>query len=159
VSDVIVGAAASAISFSVIDKVTAAGIVHFSPSNTAALFSSYLDRGLYFRTAPSDTLQARAIANRMADAGAARVGMFARDDLYGASLAESLVTGLQTRGIAADQILLIQYDPGSRHLARDLTDAAATMKAFHPDSISIIAFDETPLIVQALNDLGIGPGR
>ena len=42
-------------SISVIDKITGAGVVQFSPANTAAAFDSdEIDKGLYFRTSPSD---------------------------------------------------------------------------------------------------------
>ena len=53
--DTIIGAAASGVSVSVIDKITGAGVVQFSPANTAAGFDTYEDAGLYFRTAPSTT--------------------------------------------------------------------------------------------------------
>ena len=39
-ADVIVGAASSAVSFTFIDKVTGAGLVHFSPANTSPLVPS-----------------------------------------------------------------------------------------------------------------------
>jgi branched-chain amino acid transport system substrate-binding protein len=53
----IVGAASSGVSFTVIDKIASAGIVHFSPANTSPDFTTYADDGYYFRTAPSDTFQ------------------------------------------------------------------------------------------------------
>ena len=62
-ADVIVGAASSNVSRSVIDKITGAGVVQFSPANTAAGFDEYPDKGLYFRTAPSDVLQGKVVAN------------------------------------------------------------------------------------------------
>ena len=52
--DAIIGAASSGVSVTVIDKITGAGVVQFSPANTAAGFDTYDDNGLYFRTAPSD---------------------------------------------------------------------------------------------------------
>ncbi|MDP6341764.1 MAG: ABC transporter substrate-binding protein, partial [Acidimicrobiales bacterium] len=55
--DAIVGAAASGITGSVIDKITSAGVTQCSPSNTAAGLGTSGDDGFYFRTAPSDDLQ------------------------------------------------------------------------------------------------------
>src|SRR3546814_651743 len=55
--DLIVGAASSSVSLTVIDKITGAGVVMFSPANTSKAFSTYADKGLYFRNAPSDILQ------------------------------------------------------------------------------------------------------
>ena len=59
--DAIIGAASSSVSLTVIDKITAAGVVQFSPANTS-LKLSYpeaipADHSLYFRDAPPDTLQ------------------------------------------------------------------------------------------------------
>ena len=57
-ADVIVGAASSSVSLSVIDKIIGAGVVQFSPANTVDRRSTrYDDKDLYFRTAPSDVLQ------------------------------------------------------------------------------------------------------
>ncbi|MGI8613479.1 MAG: ABC transporter substrate-binding protein, partial [Nocardioidaceae bacterium] len=61
--DVIIGAASSSVSLSVIDKITNAGVVQFSPANTSTEFDTYDDKGLYFRTAPSDVLQGAVMGN------------------------------------------------------------------------------------------------
>ena len=55
--DVIIGAASSGVTLSVIDKITAAGVTMFSPANTSEALSTYADKGLYFRTAPPDLYQ------------------------------------------------------------------------------------------------------
>ena len=60
--DVIVGAASSGVSFTVIDKITGANVIQFSPANTSPDFTDYDDNGLYFRTAPSDVLQGRVLS-------------------------------------------------------------------------------------------------
>ncbi|MEM8905473.1 MAG: ABC transporter substrate-binding protein, partial [Actinomycetota bacterium] len=62
-ADAIMGAASSAVSKTVIDKITGAGVIQFSPANTSPDFTTYDDGGLYFRTAPSDLLQGRVLAN------------------------------------------------------------------------------------------------
>jgi ABC-type branched-subunit amino acid transport system substrate-binding protein len=54
--DVIIGAASSSVTKTVIDKITGAGVVRFSPANTSPDFTDYPDHDLYFRTAPSDVL-------------------------------------------------------------------------------------------------------
>src|SRR5699024_6203175 len=50
--DAIIGAAASGTTKAVIDKITSAGVVQCSPSNTGSDLSEWPDKGLYFRTAP-----------------------------------------------------------------------------------------------------------
>src|SRR5262249_58834120 len=47
--DAIIGPAASATTLKVIDKVTCAGVILFSPSNSAQVFTTYPDHDLYFR--------------------------------------------------------------------------------------------------------------
>ena len=63
-ADVIVGAASSSVSLSVIDKITGAGVVQFSPANTSPAFDDPKTdpKNLYFRTAPSDVLQGAVMA-------------------------------------------------------------------------------------------------
>ena len=64
-SDVIIGAASSGVSLTVIDKILGQGVVQFSPANTSTDFDSgkYGKPDLYFRTAPSDILQGAVMAN------------------------------------------------------------------------------------------------
>src|SRR4051795_10267255 len=54
----IIGAASSGVTQTVIDRITGAGVLEFSPANTSDIFTTYNDNGLYFRTAPPDLLQA-----------------------------------------------------------------------------------------------------
>ncbi len=66
-ADTIVGAASSAVTLTVLDKVVGAGVVQFSPANTSIKLSTYPDEGLYFRTAPPDTFQGAVLGNLVAD--------------------------------------------------------------------------------------------
>ena len=59
----ILGAASSGVSLQFIDQVVGAGVIQFSPANTSAAFTDYDDKGLYFRTAPSDVLQGEVLGN------------------------------------------------------------------------------------------------
>ena len=70
--DAIIGAASSGVSLTVIDKITGAGVVQFSPANTSKTLSAYPDKGLYFRTAPSDILQGAVLGEVIAGDGARR---------------------------------------------------------------------------------------
>ena len=88
-ADAIVGAASSSVSLSVIDKITGAGVVQFSPANTSpALDDPKTDpKNLYFRTAPSDVLQGAVMANTLIEDGRNNVAILARQDSYGELLA------------------------------------------------------------------------
>ncbi|OWY62073.1 amino acid ABC transporter substrate-binding protein, partial [cyanobacterium TDX16] len=85
-ADVIVGAASSGVSLTVIDKITGAGVIQFSPANTAPDFTDYDDNGLYFRTAPSDVLQGALLGDLIAEDGNTTLGILALQDPYGEGL-------------------------------------------------------------------------
>ncbi len=68
-ADVFVGAASSGVSFTFIDKLVENCKIHFSPANTSPDFTTYDDDDLYFRTAPSDVLQGRVLADLMIEEG------------------------------------------------------------------------------------------
>ena len=72
--DGFIGAASSGVSLTVIDKITQAGKIHFSPANTSAAFTDYADNGLYFRTAPADVVQAERDKVMEWDAAIERIG-------------------------------------------------------------------------------------
>ena len=97
--DAIVGAASSSVTLSVIDKITTAGVMMFSPANTSKKLSTYADKGLYFRDAPSDILQGGVLADTVVEDGNSNVYILALNDDYGTGLAEDFTEGL--RGVAA----------------------------------------------------------
>src|SRR4029453_5174167 len=92
---VIIGAASSSVSLKVIDKVTNAGIVQISPANTPDKLTTYPDKNLYFRTAPPDVLQARALSDVILKDGNKKVGVMALNDAYGVGLADNIVKDLE----------------------------------------------------------------
>ena len=149
--DVIIGAAASGVSLSVIDKITGAGVVHFSPANTAAAFDTYDDKGLYFRTAPSDRLQGQVLGNMAVEDGHTNVAIMARQDAYGEGLAEQTRTTLEEKGATVSEFILYSAD------AQNFTAEVNQVAASQPDAIVLIAFNETTKIIPQLISKGVGP--
>lgn len=148
-ADVIVGAASSSVSLSVIDKITNAGVVHFSPANTSTAFDTYEDKGLYFRTAPSDVLQGQVMASTLTKDGMQNVALLVRQDSYGEALANNVEKFFTESG---GKIVSMQlYDPNAANYNAEI-DA---IKAEDPDAIVLIAFDETKKIVPALVSAGL----
>lgn len=149
--DVIIGAASSAVSFTVIDKITAAGAIMFSPANTSPDFTTYDDKGLYFRTAPSDVLQGRVAADNILGNGNTTVGILALQDPYGEGLADNAEEGITSGGgeVVAKEI----YDPNAAEFAAEVSK----VKAQDPDAILLIGFEESLKVVQELIKQGIGP--
>ena len=83
----ILGAASSGTSLQFIDQVVGAGVIQFSPANTSAALTTYDDKGLYFRTAPSDVLQGEVLGNLIAADGHEKIAMIVLNDSYGTGLA------------------------------------------------------------------------
>lgn len=152
-TQVIVGAASSSVSLKVIDKIASAGAVMISPANTSDQFTCYADKGMYFRTAPTDTLQAQALAQVIAEGGVQRVSILAMNDPYGTGLASNTVADLEAAGIPSDQIQKIIYDPNAQSFNAEVDQ----VKNFNPDGIAIIGFEESAKILTRMNEVGIGP--
>ncbi|MFW3169058.1 ABC transporter substrate-binding protein [Geodermatophilus sp. CPCC 206100] len=151
----IIGAASSGVSLTVIDTITGAGVLQFSPANTSDQFTTYNDNGLYFRTAPPDVLQAEALADLIIEDGNNTVGILALNDPYGTGLAENVANNLQAAGLAEGDIESIIYDPQAANFDSEVQQ----MVDFNPDAIVVIGFDESSRIIDGLNQNGIGPQR
>jgi hypothetical protein len=151
----IIGAASSGVSLTVIDAITGAGVVQFSPANTSDEFTTYDDNGLYFRTAPPDVLQARALADLIIADGNNSVGILALNDPYGTGLAENTKNNLVESGLAEEDIRDIIYDPQAQNYDTEVQE----MVDFDPDAIVVIGFEESARIIEGLNAQGIGPAR
>ncbi|MET0425354.1 MAG: ABC transporter substrate-binding protein, partial [Actinoplanes sp.] len=147
--DVIVGAASSSVSLSVIDKITGAGVIQISPANTSDAFTTYKDNGLYFRTAPPDVLQGRVLGNQIVQDGKAKVGLLVLQDSYGTGLAKSTRAAIESGGgqVVAEEV----YDPK----AADYSAEVGKIKQANPDAIVLIGFDETKKIVPKLVEAGL----
>lgn len=149
--DAVVGAAASGISLSVIDKIAGAGVVQFSPANTSDKLTTYADKGLYFRVAPPDLLQGAAIAKLIADDGATNVAIIARNDAYGVGLAEVVQKTLEAAGITVSVVKIYEPDAGT------FDAEVADMVAASPDAVAVIGFEESSKILRTMVENGIGP--
>jgi ABC-type branched-subunit amino acid transport system substrate-binding protein len=149
--DAIIGAASSGVTKTVIDKITAAGVVQFSPANTSKEFSTYEDKGLYFRDAPSDILQGGVLAEVIAGDGNTTVGILNLDDPYGTGLAEDLTTALEESGV--EVVESITYDPAAQTFDAEVEQMASA----DPEAVVVIGFDESSRILAAMVEAGIGP--
>lgn len=150
-AQVIVGAASSAVSKTVIDKITTAGVVQFSPANTSPDFTTYDDKGLYFRTAPPDKLQGAVLANLIAGDGAASVYIMALDDAYGTGLADAIEANLTAAGVEVLGKKI--YDPKATTFDAEVDEIVAA----NPDAIMLVTFDEGSRILRTMVEKGVGP--
>jgi ABC-type branched-subunit amino acid transport system substrate-binding protein len=151
--DVIVGAASSGVSFTVIDKITRAGVVQFSPANTSPDFTDYEDNGLYFRTAPSDVLQGRILAETILADGFSNVGIISLQDPYGEGLARNISETITEAGGTLSPESTVFYDPAATNFSAQVGE----IKAANPQAIVLIGFDESSRVIQEMVAQGIGP--
>lgn len=148
----IIGAASSGVSFTVIDQITAAGVVQFSPANTSPDFTDYEDNGLYFRTAPSDLLQGEVLGNQIAEDGASTLGLLVLNDPYGTGLAAATKEAFEAAGgeVVAEEL----FNTGDSNFDAQLS----SINAANPDAVAVITFDEAKVVVPALVGSGY-PGN
>ncbi|UBU16991.1 ABC transporter substrate-binding protein [Nonomuraea gerenzanensis] len=148
-ADAIIGAASSSVSESVIDKITGAGVVHFSPANTSDKFTTIEDKGLYFRTSPPDKLQGRVLGDLIIADGNDTVGIMAMQDSYGTGLADQVQKTVTDGG--GEVVERVDYDPKAADFSADV----AKLKAKNPKGIVLIGFEETAKVVQELVKQGM----
>ena len=149
--DAIIGAASSAVSKLVIDKITGSNVIHFSPANTSPDFTTYNDNGLYFRTAPSDLLQGKVLADLVASEGNEIAGVIFRQESYGQGLADSFRDNFESQGGTVDPF--IAYAPGTDNFDAEVDQLAGA----NPDAIVVIGFQESATILVTMHERGIGP--
>jgi branched-chain amino acid transport system substrate-binding protein len=147
----IVGAASSSVTFTVIDKITGAGVIQFSPANTSQLLTDYDDGGLYFRTAPSDYLQGQVLAELVLE-DALTAGVIYRQEPYGEGLANRFKEVYEGLGGTVDPF--IAYPPEGVTTFDAEVDQLAQAD---PEAIVVISFEEGTLILETLHARGIGP--
>ena len=147
----IVGAASSGVSKTVINQITGAGVIQFSPANTSPDFTTWDDKGLYWRTAPSDVLQGKVLGNYMATCGAQTVGMIVLNDAYGTGLAKNVKSAVESAGgkVVAEEL----FNEGDSQFSSQVDKVIAAK----PDAIALITFDQAKSIVPLMTGKGIKP--
>jgi ABC-type branched-subunit amino acid transport system substrate-binding protein len=149
--DAIIGAASSGVSLTVIDKITGAGVVQFSPANTSPELSTYDDNGLYFRTAPPDVYQGNVIGQKVVADGNQNVAFIVRNDSYGNGLLTEAVKAVEEGG--GTVVVTKIYDEKATSFDTEVDEIAAAA----PDAVVVIGFEESSKILRTMVEKGIGP--
>ena len=140
----IIGAASSGTSLQFIDQVVGAGVIQFSPANTSAALTTYDDKGLYFRTAPSDVLQGEVLGNLIAEDGHQNIAMIVLNDSYGTGLAKFTTDAFEAAG--GTVLAAPTYNTGDTSFDAQISEVLAT----DPDAIVLITFEEVKTILPDL---------
>jgi hypothetical protein len=149
--DVIIGAASSGVTLSTLDLVTSNGVLQISPANTSPELTTAPDRGLYWRTAPSDVLQGAFVGSLVLQDGYTKVAIMSLQDSYGDGLNANVTKAITEGG--GEIVANVVYDPKAADFSADV----AKIKAAGPEAIVLIGFDESAQIIQELVKQGIGP--
>ena len=140
----ILGAASSGTSLQFIDQVVGAGVIQFSPANTSAALTTYDDKGLYFRTAPSDVLQGEVLGNLIAADGHEKIAMIVLNDSYGTGLAAFTTEAFEAAG--GEVLAAPTFNTGDTNFSAQVSEVLATS----PDAIVLITFEEVRTIIPQL---------
>ncbi|RZT58369.1 amino acid/amide ABC transporter substrate-binding protein (HAAT family) [Microcella alkaliphila] len=144
----IIGAASSAVSLTIIDQITGAGVIQFSPANTSPAFTDYNDNGLYWRTAPSDLLQGEVLGTEIAADGAQSLGMLVLNDAYGTGLAAALRDTFEAAGgtVVSEEL----FNEGDASVDAQVS----ALSAAAPEAVAVITFDQATFALPALVNAG-----
>ena len=143
-----IGAASSGVTKLFLDDAVASGMIVFSPANTSLDFTSWDDDGLYWRTAPSDTLQGEVLGNVVAEDGHENVAVLYLNDSYGTGL--NAVFQETFTGAGGTIVEEQSYNTGDTSFDAQIS----ALMASNPDAIVLITFDEIFTIGPALLSAG-----
>lgn len=147
-TQVILGAASSGRSLSIVAQTSGAKIIQISPSNTDISLTSVDDNGYYFRTAPSDLLQGRVLGNKVLADGKKNVAIIYMQDPYGTGLANTAAATLTKGGAKVKKYAFSMT-------AKNFTSVATSVKAQGADAVVIVSYDQIFDIAPALKAKGI----
>jgi ABC-type branched-subunit amino acid transport system substrate-binding protein len=157
----VVGAASSAVSAATVDTAVRNQVVQISPSTTSPVFTERSQKGdfqgFWFRTAPPDTFQGRALAELAQAQGFKRISVLAINDDYGNGLLNAFMPAFEALG---GQIL--NKAKPTRYSPTNSTFEAEVQAAFagDPDAVLLIAFPETGgLILKTAYEQGLLDGQ
>lgn len=152
-ADVILGAAASGVSMSVIDTLLEACKVMFSPANTSPDFTTLEDDDLYFRTAPADILQGQVLAEVALEEGVGTAAILNRQDSYGEGLARYIQEPFEEGG--GEVVVQRPYDPEAGEFSAEVQEVVDA----DPDALFMVGFVESSRIIQDLFEQGFTPDQ
>lgn len=95
--DAVIGPASSTVALDTVGQLMDAGILTCSPTANALALDDFPDRDLFFRTVPSDSLQAKAISTVVERTGESTATVVYIDDAYGRPFADATIAALLAR--------------------------------------------------------------
>ena len=135
--DAVIGPASSRVALGLRDRLAANQMPTCSPLATADALSDVTDGGYFFRTIPSDSLQAKAMASVIDLTGGKTTSIVYPDDSYGVAFNQGLRSDLVRQGVTV--LNSFPYDPTAK-LFKDVS--ARVFAGTQPDSVAVIGAGE-----------------
>ena len=132
-ADAIIGPESSNNALATLGTAVDAGVASCSPTASAAALDQFPDHGLFFRTIPSDSLQAVALAAAVDQTGTATATLVHLDDGYGRPLADDVRLALANVGVTIARDLTFTADDPS------IVSTAKQIAADRPGVVVVIA--------------------
>ncbi len=150
--DAVIGPSSSLTALKQLDTLVAAGIPSCSPTATALALDNFPDQRLFFRTVPSDSLQAVAAAELAERTGVQDVAVVYIDDAYGrpfaAAVEDALAVGTQVSRVENYGFVRSVGDLAEK--ARQVADSGTRVV------VLLAGSDDGAAFLEALNDTSFG---
>lgn len=144
--DAIIGPTSSTNVLGTLGAAVDAGVLTCSPTATALSLDEFPDNGLFFRTIPSDSLQARAIASVVETSGSSTAVVVYLDDDFGRPFAEATQASITAQGTRVAAAV------GFTASDESISAAVDKVIARQPDVVAVIADGVTgPAIINAID--------
>ena len=151
--DAVIGPSSSLVALSQLDTLVAAGIPSCSPTATALALDDFPDERLFFRTVPSDSLQAVAAADLAERTGVQDVAVVYIDDAYGRPFAAAVEDALAVGHPIGEPRRDLRLRPQRRRSRRE----SPTGRRFRARVVVLLAgSDDGAAFLEALDDTSFG---
>lgn len=149
----VIGPLATDATLGLLEPLRDAGILLISPASPGIVLDDHPARDYYFRIRPSDVIQAVPLAQDLLALERGRVAIVARDDAYGAGLADQVRERYEIgeeQQVVAD--LRYQGEPDVAEVVTELTEA-------EPDAVVIISYGEGAGLMAGLAQAELTPAE
>ena len=144
--DAIIGPTSSTNTLSTLTASVDAGVLTCGPTPSALALDEFPDDGLFFRTIPSDSLQAQAIASVVEASGSSTAIVVYLDDDYGRPFAEATQEAIIARGTRVSATVAFTANEDS------VSAAVEQVLANQPEVVAVIADGASgPAIINAID--------
>ncbi|MBB5870834.1 ABC-type branched-subunit amino acid transport system substrate-binding protein [Allocatelliglobosispora scoriae] len=159
-AQIVLGPTTSRVTAGVMEQITSSKVIAISPSATSAQLSTVVDDGRFFRTAPSDVLQGKALADVILRDGTKRISIIAMKGAYGEGLQINVRDELIKAGVPSSAIQTLNYDaPSDDAVAINVSEQVKSIKGFAPDGVLVIGLDESAQVLTQLATAGVDPRK